>query len=488
MDKVPRKKQKKALKKPFLLLGLAAFALLCLGGIWITQATRPMPEMPETAEEIYLLPRSSKEIAEVTLAAAQQESYTLLQDENGKISLKDRADIPLRSMQVSAIFSSLHQLEAVEEAAHLHSGETDLTPYGLSPAQAVIDIQYRDGEATQLLIGSAAPTDVIQYYAMLDGSDHIFTIYSDISDPFFYEKDYLRDFDQPDLDTSLLDKIQITGQYSLSLSYSPSGWQMEVPFSYPLNPTKTDALLKRIEQMGFESCLGAPDEVDLKALGLDQPALSIILTQAATVVSGLDEDGSPLSVSLPQQEYCLTLGNETGKSGVYLQWEGMIYKASNFLLGFWKELTVDEFLLQNPINFLINDLNSVSIKAEGLSAGYTIQMVESITENNQVAVDEYGRILFDAEITKTGQSQPMADPQAFLSWYAALSGMLPSGKMPANYTPSSPPLVQIQLQSLSVTREIALYSYDPFYHALSVDGQCLYFVENTWLDKIKNVP
>jgi len=48
-----------------MLLGLVSIALFCLGGIWLLKATRPMPEMPQETETLYLLPRSSNEIAAI---------------------------------------------------------------------------------------------------------------------------------------------------------------------------------------------------------------------------------------------------------------------------------------------------------------------------------------------------------------------------------------------------------------------------------------
>lgn len=487
MDKVPHRKTKKGLKKPAILLGLILFALLCLGGTWLLKATQPMPEMPQDTEPLYLLARGSDEIAAVRMVPQNGQSYTLIRKTGQGFLLENEEDIPLRTDAVDALAAALGKMEAVQIAGHLHEDEMDPASFGLSPARLMISLTYQDGQTAELMIGGDVPADAAQYYCMITGDDHIYTVYADVCYPLFYEKDYLRAFDQPDLSGDLLDQIDITGDLQFSLSYTPSGWQMTHPYAYPLNPLRTNSLLSKIESMAFESCLGHPENVDMEALGLANPALTIRLTQAPTLLSGLDENNEFLSLNLPARQYTLLIGHETGKSGVYLQWEGMIYKASNFLLGFWKELQIEDYLLATPVNILINDLNTLSVKTDARSVSYSISMVESITKNNQIATDEYGQILYDAEITRSGEKTPM-NAEAFLNWYAALAGLTPSGKLPENWQPDGAPLAEITLHSQSITRSLALYPYDPFYHALSVDGVALYYVENSWLDKIIAAP
>ena len=41
-----------------------------------------------------------------------------------------------------------------------------------------------------------------------------------------------------------------------------------------------------IENMRFEACLGEAADVDLQALGLDEPELTVRMTQAASVITG----------------------------------------------------------------------------------------------------------------------------------------------------------------------------------------------------------
>ena len=47
-------------------------------------------------------------------------------------------------------------------------------------------------------------------------------------------------------------------------------------------------------------------------------------------------------------------------------------------------------------------------------------MVEVVTENNQIATDEFGQTLYDVQVSKDGH--PM-EAKAFTDWYIALNKM-----------------------------------------------------------------
>ena len=246
-------------------------------------------------------------------------------------------------------------------------------------------------------------------------------------------------------------------------------------------------LLESIEGMGFEACLGRAAELDLSVYGLTKPALTIRLTQAPTVVTGQTEDGEDVSVPIPETRYTLRLGDETGESGVYVLWDGMVYKASNFLLGFWKELTVDALLLRQPVNFLVNNLNQVAVAADGQETVYDVRMVEAVTENNQIATDEYGETLYDAAVRKNGGDTDM-DAQVFLSWYQQLAGMGMAGKLPEGYAPAGEPTLTLTLKNDELTRTLAFYPYDALHSALLVDGVGVFYTDNAFVTLAKETP
>ena len=183
------------------------------------------------------------------------------------------------------------------------------------------------------------------------------------------------------------------------------------------------------------------------------------------------------------------MGNETGKSGVYLIWEGMVYKASNFLLGFWKELSAEQLLLRTPVNFLTNQLSNLSFCYQGNEAQYEIFLVESITENNQIATDEYGQTLYDVAIKRKGESDPL-EAEIFLQWYMLLAKLAPAGNLPVSWElpPQEMKVGEIILQNDHITRVIAFYPYDALHLAMAVDGEAVYYIEKSWMDSVLPLP
>lgn len=489
MEKVEKKKRKKGLKKSTLLLCVVLLCILGAGGIRLL--SRPALPEPTLLPDIILLNRTSDEISALAISAQDGINYPLVRGETGNFSLLGQENVALRKDVLNEMLSAVSKLEAENALWNTDEQIVDRAHFGLSPAQVQVSITYQDGEKKALYIGDAAPTDEPQYYCMISGDPVIYTVLAAFCDPFFQDAAYLRAFDQPRLNASLLDRIDISGQFSLGLSYTPSGWLMDTPYAYPLAPAKTDALLKSIESMAFEACLGSADTLDLSRFGLDAPTLRITLTQAPTLLTGETQDGEPISMEVPLTQYTFHIGNETGQGGVYLLWDGMVYRASNFLLGFWKELSVDSLLLRTPVNFLIHDLTHLSIRRQGEkyeNHGYDIEMVEVITENNQIATNEYGQILYDAQVCRSGETLPM-DAQAFLSWYTVLSALVPSGALPQGYQAAGEETAHITLKSQSITREISFYSYDALHDAMAVDGVSLYYIEKSTLETIiQNAP
>ena len=489
MQKVPRIKKRQPLKGRTVLLILLCCAALAGGGLYFIRSL-PVALPPVTdSETVLLLSRPKEDIAAIAIAPRDEVAYPLVR-QGDTFVLLGQEEAALRSDILDDLLISLSELPAETTVLPSFSEAQGLLlpAFGLDPAQARITVTYTDGEKKELRIGDMAPNEETpQRYCMVSGSDALYTILEADSAPLLRDMASLRDFAQPALDGSLLDRIEITGQVEWTLHYTPSGWQMDAPFSYPLSTLRTDALLNKIESMGFAACLGKAEKLNLQDYGLDAPALTISLTQAATVITGETTAGEQVSVPMPETVYTLRIGNETGKSGVYVQWQDQVFTASNFLLGFWKELTPLDYLLQTPVNLLVNDLNEVRFTRNGDTHAYQVRMVEQITENNQIAVDEYGRVLYDCAVKRAGENQDM-DAEAFLAWYTRLASLTGDGKLPDGWTPSGESRAEIILINDHLTRVITLWPYDALHDAIAVDGVALYYIRNTWLDEIGEAP
>ena len=489
MEKVAKKKKRKSIKKKTVLLLIFLAVLCCCAGIFFLNRPVSVDDLPGISPTPILLERDWAEIVALGIAPREEKSYPLVRNDAGEFFLPGQEEISLRSDVVEEMLNALNGLEASHTVLDTQEAAVDLSHYGLSPARVEITITYADGEKKKLMLGDEAPTEETEYYCMLEGDSSIYTLLSAFCEPFFHEMAYMRYFEQPNLDASLLDRIDISGEMTLGMYYTPSGWQIDAPISYPVSTVQSDALLKRIEGMAFEACLGDAKDVDLQELGLATPVLKVILTQAPTLISGENVLGEAVSWEEGEKQYTLLIGNETGTSGVYLIWEGMVYKASNFLLGFWKDLRADDLLLRTPINFLTNALNHVSFQYQENNAEYDVFLVESITENNQIATDEYGQILYDVAVKRKGESAYL-DAEIFLNWYTMLAQMAPAGKLPKEWKMPAEEMKagEIILQNDHLTRVISLYPYDALHFAMAVDGVAVYYIEKSWLDTVLPLP
>ena len=489
MEKVPRKKEKKRIGGKTILLILLCCIAAAGAGAYFLNRPAPLPPLGGGEEKTLLLSRPAEEIVSIAFSPADGVAYPLLRQEETFV-LMGYEDTPLKTLSLDELLMSVEELpaETVVLPELNRSDELSMAVFGFSPAQGRVVITYTDGEKKELLLGNLTPdTEKPQRYCMLGNDPALYTILASDAIPFLREMDYWLEFTQPKLDASLLDRIEITGDVIWNAYYTPSGWQMEAPVSYPLSTVRMDALLDKISAIGFESLLGDADKVNLALYGLDAPALTVRLTQAASVITGQTADGQDVTLPVPATVYTLRLGDETGKSGVYALWENKVYKASNFLLGFWKALDPMDYLLQTPVNFLVNNLSALTFSVNGQTQRYEVRMVESITENNQIATDEYGRVLYDCAVRKAGDTQDM-DAEAFLSWYTRLASLSGDGRLPDDFVLAGESRCTILLENENWTRKIDFYPYDALHDALAVDGAALYYVQKTWLDGVMDAP
>ncbi len=489
MEKAPRKKEKKPLRpRTLLLLMLCAAALAGAGLALLRHAPVILPERIST-EKVLLLSRPGEEVASVAIAPREGAAYPLIR-KGDTFVLAGEEDVKLRQSALDDMLLSLTELPAESVVLEDLSAEAALSPevFGLSPARAVVTVTYSDGEKKKLLLGNRAPDDEKpQWYCMVEGDPRLFTVLEADGSAFLHEMEYMRDFAQPGINAGLLDRIEITGGKTVIFSYTPDGWRMEAPYRYPAAAVRMDALLSRIESMGFAALLGREEQVDLEALGLENPGITVKLTQAASVITGETAGGEQVTLPVPEKEYTLRIGGETGQSGVYVSWQGQVYKASNFLLGFWKDLDPEDYLLKTPVNLLVNQLSEVSFSAGGKTGTYEVRMVESVTENNRIAADEYGHTLYDCAVRRGGETRDM-DAEAFLSWYTRLAGLSAEGRLPDGYKPTGESRGRIVIKSETAERVIAFYPYDALHDTLAVDGQALFYVQKSWLDSVTDLP
>lgn len=482
MQKVPRKQGKKDRKMSLVLLAAMGLLLLCAGAYLLLSRPADLPA-PEKAEEIWIVDEEAENILGLLIAPGEGASYPLVRINEG-MCLFGQEEMPLRDDVVEEMLEAAGHLKAVHVIGRPEEISARLSDFGLEEPSLRVALTLQENEMKEIFFGNSVPeAEEEMYYCLADGV--VYTVLAAPCDVLFHDAEYLRAFDQPELQSDLIDRIELTGDKEMTLQYTPVGFLMEKPYQYPADKQKMNALLKKLDDMAFEAYLGTPEENDMAALGLEMPCLTVVLTQAESVISGITAEGESVSFTVPEKQYTLQIGNETGKSGVYVCWEGGVYKASNFLLGMWKELQTEEFLSRTPMDFQVEQLSSLTVQKNGVQTCYRVEMVEAVTENNEIAADEYGQTLYDARVYKNGME---TDASAFLSWYLQLNSLAFSGKVQDGWEKSGEKLAEIVIDTDVLARSIAFYPYDALHAVMTVDGKGVYYLEKTALSLLENLP
>ena len=486
MEKV-KKKQKKQLKKGWILLAVVlVLAGVTAAVVLLDKAPAAVPEeivqQLTKAEEVYVVNIPEDEIAFLSVFPREYTAYELV-IQDGKAGLLPDTSMPLRQDVVESILYAAGMLKANLVLGEAESLPAEPSDFGFDDPALRYVITRADGGETEVLLGNMVPeTDAEQYYCMADGM--MYTVLAEPCDVLFHHADYLRDFRQPSLQSDLIDRIEVRGSVNLTLQYTPDGFVMETPFAYPVQKEKMDAVLSYIDRMAFEAYLGPMEENDLEALGLDNPQVTVRLIQAPSHVEGISAEGEEISVDVGEITYTLLLGNETGRSGVYVGWRGGVYKASNFLFGFWKELNSEEFCSKTPMNFPVENLLSVTVETSGEKVVYEVEMVEVIGEDNQIVTDEYGQILYDAQVKKNGE---IMDAAAFMNWYVQLNRMAISG-IGGNADKTGETVARLTFRTSATERTVLFRTYDALHVWMEVDGTALFYTEKGAVSMLNTLP
>lgn len=468
---------------------LAVLAVLLLVAAAIVMLDRAPADIPEEIiseikkqEAVFVTQIPEEEIESLSVFPREYTAYEL-QKNGDQMGMLPDPSLPLRQDVVENILYAAGNLQAnivLGPMEDLHAAPAD---FGFDTPSLRYVIGRTDGQVTEVLLGDVVPeTEAEQYYCMAEGM--VYTVLAEPCDSLFHNAEYLRDFKQPSLQSDLIDRIEVSGALQMTLQYTVDGFVMEAPVKYPVQSTKMDAVLSYIDRMAFEAYLGTMEENDLESLGLHEPYITVTITQAPSHLEGVTVDGESISMDVGQITYTLLLGHDTGRSGVYVGWNGGVYKASNFLFGFWKQIDPNEFYSRTPMNFQVDRLRSVTVEAGGEETVYEVEMVEVIGEDNQISTDEYGQTLFDAQVKKNGE---IMDAAAFLNWYVQLNRMPVSG-MGETKNGGGEVLASVLLKTEDTERRVVFWPYDALHVWVEVDGTAVFYTEKSAISLLNTLP
>ncbi len=486
MQNVPKKLHKKR-KKWLVPVLLLTAAIICAAAAVLLNRFSSAPLPQNTAEnQKTIFDREQEQLVSITITPASGESYSL-DYQGGTLVLRDDPAYSLRSSARESLLSCAVSVVAQETLLDTATQPVSLDAYGLSPARASGVFTYSDGTQLTLSVGDPLPVENTEYYFTVSGDSNIYAVSGDIYDTLTTEFYELHTVNNPSIQSDLIDRITISGDLNFSAYYTKSGWIMDSPYRYPLAADKMDTFLTNLDSLRFSTWVDYAANVSLKDYGLETPRRTLTLDFAASTLTVPDEDGAEHTYDIPASHITIAMGDFKSDMIFYALYGKEVMTATTFTFGFIQNFSVEKMLLQNPVNFASNNLSRVVLERGGVTADYSVRLVERIKANNDFETDEYGNIIYDVTAVRNGSQ---VDSTTFLRWYQALTGLLPAGRLPDGWTPQSEAQARIVIVNAAgdLTREIVFYPYNQVYQAVALDGVCLYYFRNTWYEQLGELP
>ncbi len=482
MDTLKKKNRRKPLSLKSLLLLLAvlaaAAALLCY---FLNR--RPALLVPETTDadgQLLLFSYTEDQLLSVTITPPEGEAYTLLM-RDGELTLESDADFPIRTTVLEDVLNNASHIQV--ETTVLSRDETDvsLSDFGLEPPACTAVLRYTDGTTHTLRLGDQMPADIPYYYMTVDDDPRIFGASTDTFDAFSQPLAALHPVDQPGIKGELIDSVDLAGENRFHLTRTVWGWQLNAPFSYPMDEDKADNLLTSLEGLRFARYIGMLADLTPSEYGLDAPRLTLTLDIAESVVQATDENGDTVQVTLPASQQVFYIGRDMNEDYLYVSLGGVVYAAPRFLYRFLNQFSPASSLLAYPVDQGVQTLTGITFIQKDVETHYAIRLLERLTENNEIAVDEDGNTLYDVHVDRNGQE---IDSEPFLRWLLQLRRLTGDGVLTEDdFLPQSADASLI-LYGDGISRRVDFYRYDSLYTVFAVDGTARYYLATDTLNAL----
>ena len=302
-------------KKRKLGLGILAAVVvlgLAVGAYFASQSFKPAEDVaaeptavPYTNETVKLVEETRGNIASVTVALADGETYTIL---NNNQYNEDGSRIPLAEGEKGYAVEGLESFDLNQSTADTMIGYAanltatkmvtdnaeNLADYGLDKPRATVTMSYRDGKKTNWIIGSQAPTSSASYFAE-KGGKAVFLIYSSAVTNLTATRNALHTVDMPwsiaDPTTIKDVLIEAEGRETVELGYientennlSISSIRLLQPFVYGAHMDRSDEMFQGVAGLTISGYAGELSE--LGNTGLEDGGAQVRVTTA------VDTDG-----------------------------------------------------------------------------------------------------------------------------------------------------------------------------------------------------
>ncbi|MBR1685777.1 MAG: DUF4340 domain-containing protein [Clostridia bacterium] len=476
MEKVERKKRRdRPAGTKWLLLLIPLALLLLIGGILVYREEGRVKFTPRTFRDGTIVSRETDEVARIAVTLPNG-SWSAVQSMPGVLTEES-------GFTLSAFYSAtyLQAAAVVGYEDRFTEDEADyaerLEEFGLTENAVRVEITYTDGETLGFAIGDrSTEADVSYYYMIADTEPGLFGVSVSMAEDWRRDPQALREFTQLSLQSSRIDRIEITdlqsgGERVWALSGSITDadasdtWEVCSPFRYPADGTEMIAFLQAIGNLRFGSLAGDAETVRKQTPGLEEKRteLRFHLQEGMGTVTG--EDGQVETTVFPEEECILTVWGEKNEQVLYVQSGEEMYLMSLLTLGPVMEKRPEDTVSRYPVQVEISDLRRliISDNASGTQTEYVI------TRENADTEDEEERV----SVTENGVDLPYA---TFSARYLPLEMVTVSGRIPEGYEISGDAHTEYTFEKTDGTvHTIRLYPFDQMHDAVQVDDYPVLF-------------
>lgn len=477
MQSIEKKPRKKATGWVIALLMLA---LILAGFLFFSKEKIPPP--PKKPDFITLFQTEEDTILALTINPTGGETYTLIKTEDG-YAIKGRDSFPLNQDLAASMFDMVRLIRASERIAVIDQANSP-EDFGITQDSLTITLRLKNGQQVTTRFGYPLNLESYSQYLMMDGDTTVYLTSDNYPDVCDFTDLQLHTVPGINFTPDLVDAIHVTGERELSLERVNDFWQLTKPYTYPAQPSKVQAVLEKIGKMRLAAYEAEGTEANLAKYGLASPRFVVCLKMAESVISSADtQTGEQSSVRIPAHEQVFQIGRSFDGIGFYCLYEHKIYKATMLSMGFLENLTSDDLALTTPVHLSINALTGLDVAYENRQASFTLEIVEQVAKNNQLVVDEHGRIQYDLWLFAGDRR---LDPAPFVAAYTQATKLSASANLPEGYQVAGKPLGSVSLSFEGGHMEVQFFPYDALTLSVQINGKALHMIDKESVQIILN--
>lgn len=417
--------------------------------------------------EIMLVDKDANQVNRMRISLPGEKPYSLLSGPEGFL-VEGIQDFQLDQAEAAMMARNLAQVQTDDALGKIELKNENLAAFGLDHQALRIFCEYADGDTKEFILGGPTGTEIPGNYLMIAGDDQVYTVSAAMKSMFDRSLNTLHTLPKINFNGKLLDRVTFSGKETFTLNQHEGLWEVISPIKYPVDETKARKLLDGIAKMRLAVYVGKATESALKQYGFGSDSNTISFELAKSIITRLDDQGNPVQQqNVSEQVLSLSIGHPIDHIGFYCLYDGSIYQASHASMGFLNEFSIPEVLSRSPINIPINRLQRLEISKGSHSNVYEISLVEKIMQNNALAVDGQGNILYEPHVIKDDKE---ISSDAFLREYLKLMGLSASGTLPAGFDSDQEAEVVILLKQEKSETELALFPFDALHYAMRVNG------------------